>query len=54
MNNNQILALVSFEHNGGQTASDNVISSYKINGNTSKMNTTKTLTVISGREKTAW
>ena len=37
MNNNQILALVSFEHNGGQTASDNVISSYKINGNTSKV-----------------
>lgn len=37
MNNNQILALVSFEHNGGGTASNNVISSYKENGNTYKV-----------------
>lgn len=37
LNNSQILALVAFEHNGGQTASDNVISSYKQNGNTYKV-----------------
>ena len=37
MNNNQILALVAFEHNGGGTASNNVISSYKQYGNTYKV-----------------
>ena len=37
LNNNQILSLVAFEHNGGATASNNVINSYKQNGNSYKL-----------------
>lgn len=37
MNNNQILALVSGRYNGGQTFTNNVISSYKQNGNSYKV-----------------